>query len=99
MYAHGVENRFADWSLTRVFGSIKGIIEAAQWQQFRALKYEIESMRQRPNFAGCGAFSDTGPQTASSSVPASACVVLGFGRVSLIRRNVANAWPTTWSIL
>ncbi len=52
MYAHGVENRFVDWSLSRVFGSLKDFCEAAQWQQFRALKYQIESMRQRQEIAG-----------------------------------------------
>lgn len=52
MYAHGLEHRFADWSLDRVFGSLRGFIEAAQWQQFRALKYEIESMRIYPQLAG-----------------------------------------------
>jgi len=51
-YAHGVENRFGDWSLDRVFGSFRAFIEAAQWQQFHALKYEIESMRRRPQLAG-----------------------------------------------
>src|SRR5215211_7414837 len=45
MYPHGVENRFADWSLTRVFGSLSRFVEAAQWQQFRALKYEIETLQ------------------------------------------------------
>jgi hypothetical protein len=52
MYAHGVQNRFADWSLGRVFGDFRGFIEAAQWQQFRALKYEIESLRRMPPIAG-----------------------------------------------
>lgn len=52
VYAHGVENRFADWNLTRVFGSLKGFVEAAQWQQFRALKYEIETMRRTQAIAG-----------------------------------------------
>lgn len=52
MYAHGIENRFRDWSLDRVFGSLKAFIEAAQWQQFHALKYEIESMRRRSELAG-----------------------------------------------
>jgi hypothetical protein len=52
MYAHGVQNRFADWSLDRVFGSLAGLAEAAQWQQFRALKYQIESMRRQPQLAG-----------------------------------------------
>jgi hypothetical protein len=52
MYAHGVQNRFADWSLGRVFGDLRGFIEAAQWQQFRALKYEIEPLRRMPPIAG-----------------------------------------------
>jgi hypothetical protein len=52
MYAHGIENRFVDWSLERVFGSLSRFIEAAQWQQYRALKYEIEMMRRRPEPAG-----------------------------------------------
>jgi hypothetical protein len=52
MYAHGVENRFSDWSLSRVFGSFGGLVEAAQWQQFRALKYAIEAMRAKPQIAG-----------------------------------------------
>jgi hypothetical protein len=52
MYAHGVENRFVDWSLDRVFGTLRAFVEAAQWQQFRALKYEIETMRRRPELAG-----------------------------------------------
>ena len=42
MYAHGVENRFSDWSLDRVFGDLRRFVIAAQWQQFRALKYQIE---------------------------------------------------------
>ncbi|WP_046861940.1 glycoside hydrolase family 2 protein [Microvirga massiliensis] len=52
MYAHGVENRFSDWSLDRVFGDLRNFVTAAQWQQFRALKYEIESMRRKPSLAG-----------------------------------------------
>ncbi len=52
MYAHGVRNRFHDWSLDRVFGTFESFIEATQWQQFRALKYQIEAMRRRPQIAG-----------------------------------------------
>ncbi|KAB0265434.1 glycoside hydrolase family 2 protein [Microvirga brassicacearum] len=52
MYAHGVENRFADWSMDRVFGDLRRFVMAAQWQQFRALKYQIEAMRRKPNLAG-----------------------------------------------
>jgi Glycosyl hydrolases family 2, sugar binding domain/Glycosyl hydrolases family 2/Glycosyl hydrolases family 2, TIM barrel domain len=61
MYPHGIENRFADWSLDRVFGDLSGFVEAAQWQQFRALKYQIEAMRRRPEIGGyvITAFTDT----------------------------------------
>jgi hypothetical protein len=52
MYPHGVQNRFHDWSLDRVFGSFENFIDATQWQQFRALKYEIEAMRRRREIAG-----------------------------------------------
>src|SRR5918993_5389688 len=52
MYAHGVENRFTDWSLDRVFGDLRQFVLACQWQQFRALKYQIEAMRRKPSLAG-----------------------------------------------
>jgi hypothetical protein len=52
MYPHGVEHRFSDWSLDRVFGSLHNFVEAAQWQQFRALKYEIEALRREEAIAG-----------------------------------------------
>jgi hypothetical protein len=52
MYAHGVENRFSDWSLDRVFGDLRRFVTACQWQQFRALKYQIEAMRRKPQLAG-----------------------------------------------
>src|SRR5918993_62825 len=52
MYAHGVENRFTDWSLDRVFGDLRRFVTGAQWQQFRALKYQIEAMRRKPQLAG-----------------------------------------------
>lgn len=52
MYAHGVERRFADWNLKSAFGSMRAFVEAAQWQQYRALKYQIEAMRRQPALAG-----------------------------------------------
>jgi hypothetical protein len=51
-YPHGVENRFRAAGLERVFGSLGAFVEAAQWQQYRALKYQIETMRRQPAFAG-----------------------------------------------
>ncbi|MFL5143786.1 MAG: glycoside hydrolase family 2 protein [Microvirga sp.] len=52
MYAHGVQNRFTDWSLDRVFGDLRRFVVECQWQQFRALKYQIEAMRRMPTLAG-----------------------------------------------
>ena len=36
---------------SRIWG-LSDFVDAAQWQQFRALKYEIETMRRRPEIAG-----------------------------------------------
>jgi hypothetical protein len=52
MYPHGIENRFLTAGLDRVFGSLGAFVEAAQWQQYRALMYQIETMRRRPEIAG-----------------------------------------------
>jgi hypothetical protein len=52
MYPHGVKRRFHTWHLDRVFGSWQAFVEAAQWQQYRALKYQIEVMRQHPSISG-----------------------------------------------
>jgi hypothetical protein len=38
--------------MDRVFGSFDRFVEAAQWQQYQALKYEIEAMRRRQPIAG-----------------------------------------------
>ena len=51
-YPHGIENRFHAAGLERVFGSFSAFVEAAQWQQYRALKYQIETMRRQPALAG-----------------------------------------------
>ncbi len=52
MYPHGLENRFADWHLDRVFDSVDNLVTATQWHQFHALKYQIERMRLKPQLAG-----------------------------------------------
>ena len=44
-YPHGIEGRYDLLKLDRVFGSFGSFIEAVQWHQFQALKYQIESMR------------------------------------------------------
>jgi hypothetical protein len=51
-YPHGVRRRFHMWHLDRVFDSWRDFVEATQWQQFDALKYEIESMRRQAQIAG-----------------------------------------------
>jgi hypothetical protein len=52
MYPHGIQHRFHDWSLDVVFGSLRSFVEACQWQQFRALKYEIQALRRKQQIAG-----------------------------------------------
>ncbi|MBX6367174.1 MAG: glycoside hydrolase family 2 [Rhodospirillales bacterium] len=52
MYPHGVQNRFRAAGLESVFGTFENFVEAAQWQQYRALKFQIETMRRRPELAG-----------------------------------------------
>lgn len=52
VYPHGVAQRFHDYHLARVFGSLSGLSEASQELQFQALKYEIEQIRRRPSIQG-----------------------------------------------
>ncbi|WP_108398346.1 glycoside hydrolase family 2 protein [Devosia submarina] len=49
---HGVEERFAALDLYRTFGSFEAFVEAAQWYQFRNLRYQIETMRQHASIMG-----------------------------------------------
>lgn len=49
---HGVEERFAALDLDRTFGSFDAFVEAAQWYQFRNLRYQIETMRQHASIMG-----------------------------------------------
>jgi len=44
-YPHGVQDRFAQLGLSRVFGDFDGFIASVQGYQFANLKYQIESMR------------------------------------------------------
>jgi hypothetical protein len=52
VFPQGIRSRFKTLGLGNVFGSWRGFIEATQWQQYQALKYEIESMRRRPEISG-----------------------------------------------
>jgi hypothetical protein len=52
VYPHGVDQRFHDYHLERVFGSLSGLTTASQELQFQAMKYEIEQMRRHPSIQG-----------------------------------------------
>jgi hypothetical protein len=52
VYPQGVRQRFRNLGLDRPFGSWKKFVEATQWQQYLALKYEIEVMRRYPEICG-----------------------------------------------
>ena len=48
-YPHGIETRFRDAGLAPIFGDLDGFVDAAQEFQYRALKYQIETLRwERP---------------------------------------------------
>ncbi len=51
-FPHGIATRFAMLRLARVFGSFDAFIEAVQWQQFRNLRYQLESIRAHPSIVG-----------------------------------------------
>ena len=44
-YPHGIETRFRDAGLAPIFGDLDGFVDAAQELQYRALKYQIETLR------------------------------------------------------
>lgn len=44
-YPHGIETRFRDAQLGPIFGDLDGFVSAAQDTQYRALKYQIETLR------------------------------------------------------
>ena len=48
----GVEQRFADHHFGTLWPDFKALAEATQWHQWRALKYEIESLRLHPEIQG-----------------------------------------------
>jgi hypothetical protein len=52
VHPHGIEKRFKDYHLGRVFHSLKALSEASQRLQFHALKYEIEQIRRYANIQG-----------------------------------------------
>ena len=44
-YPHGIETRFRDAQLAPLFGDLDGFVDAAQEFQYRALKFQIETIR------------------------------------------------------
>ena len=51
-YPHGIETRFRDAALAPIFGDLDGFVDAAQAFQFRALKYQIETLRWEQAISG-----------------------------------------------
>ena len=52
VYPRGAEQRFRALGLDQVYGSYTQFAQAAQWGEYEALKYSIESMRLYPAYAG-----------------------------------------------
>lgn len=50
--AAGVEQRFKDQGLDRVFGTMDALAEACQWHQWESLKCRIEELRRHPEISG-----------------------------------------------
>lgn len=48
----GVEERFSRFGLDRIWPTYDAFARATQWHQFRALKFEIETMRHHQSLAG-----------------------------------------------
>jgi hypothetical protein len=52
VYPRGIEQRFKDYHLDRVFPSLAALAEASQHLQYEALKYEIEQIRRYDSIQG-----------------------------------------------
>ena len=52
VYPRGIEQRFKDYHLDRVFPSLTALTEASQHLQYEALKYEIEHIRRYASIQG-----------------------------------------------
>ena len=51
-YPHGVKDRFRRWHFDTHFGGWRSFVEATQWRQYYALKYQIETIRRQPELDG-----------------------------------------------
>lgn len=52
VYPHGIEQRFREYHLNRLFPSLKALTEASQRLQLEALKFEIQNMRSHASLQG-----------------------------------------------
>lgn len=52
VYPHGVEQRFHQYGLNRVFSTLQSLSQASQRLQYQALKFEIEQIRRYPSIQG-----------------------------------------------
>jgi hypothetical protein len=52
VYPHGIEGRFREYHLDKVFLSLPALSEASQCLQFDAMKFEIEQMRRYESIQG-----------------------------------------------
>jgi hypothetical protein len=48
----GLEQRFADYQYDSLFPDLNALIEATEWHEYAALKYEIEALRAHPEMQG-----------------------------------------------
>jgi hypothetical protein len=48
----GVEKRFAEYQYSSLFPDVNALAEATEWHQYRALQYEIETLRAHPEIQG-----------------------------------------------
>ena len=51
-YPHGIKDRFRRWHFDQLYGGWQPFIEATQWRQYYALKYQIETIRRRHQLDG-----------------------------------------------
>lgn len=52
VYPHGIDQRFQQFHLDKVFPTLSDLTAASQRMQFAAMKYEIEQMRLHPSIVG-----------------------------------------------
>ncbi|MCJ7503281.1 MAG: hypothetical protein MUP80_09520, partial [Acidobacteriia bacterium] len=48
----GVEKRFEEYQYSSLFPDVNALAEATEWHQYRALQYEIETLRAHPEIQG-----------------------------------------------